>query len=162
MASSSGANLHASGEKWQALSLKLHAAKAAKKASFEALAAAVGRSEVWVAAVFYGQAMPTDEEAKKLADALGVQLTPEEHALLTAFPARAELVPGIPSDPLIYRLYEIIKVYGYPLKSIILEKFGDGIMSAIDFNASVEKVPNPAGDRVRLTLEGKFLPFKKW
>ena len=65
-------------------------------------------------------------------------------------------------DPVIYRLYEAIMVYGHPLKHLIHEKFGDGIMSAIDFNGDIERVADPKGDRVRLTLEGKFLPYRRW
>jgi cyanate lyase len=67
-----------------------------------------------------------------------------------------------PTDPVIYRLYEAILVYGHPLKHLIHEKFGDGIMSAIDFNGDVERIPDPKGDRCRLTLEGKFLAYKRW
>jgi cyanate lyase len=68
----------------------------------------------------------------------------------------------VPTDPLIYRFYEIMQVYGMPLKTIIHEKFGDGIMSAIDFTLDVEKEESPKGDRVVVTMNGKFLPFTKW
>ncbi|CAJ0856320.1 3100_t:CDS:2 [Entrophospora sp. SA101] len=67
-----------------------------------------------------------------------------------------------PSDPFLYRFYEILQVYGYPLKSIVNEKFGDGIMSAIDFTANVDKVKKEDQERVKITFEGKFLPYKKW
>ncbi len=71
-------------------------------------------------------------------------------------------MPVIPTDPLIYRLYEIMQVYGMPLKDVIQEMFGDGIMSAIDFTMNVEKETDPKGDRVKITLSGKFLPYKSW
>ena len=73
-----------------------------------------------------------------------------------------ELDPVIPTDPLIYRFYEIMQVYGMPLKDVIQEHFGDGIMSAIDFTLDVDKVEDPKGDRVKITMCGKFLPYKKW
>lgn len=138
---------------------KLLAAKKAKKLSFEELAEAVGMSEVWVAALFYGQARASEEEAAKLVSALG--LNPEFAEELTEFPTKG-LGPVVPTDPLIYRFYEIIQVYGMPLKAIINEKFGDGIMSAIDFTLDVDKVEDPKGDRVKLTMSGKYLPYKKW
>jgi cyanate lyase len=72
------------------------------------------------------------------------------------------LGPVVPTDPLIYRFYEIMQVYGMPMKEIIHEKFGDGIMSAIDFTLDIEKVEDPKGDRVKVTMNGKFLPYKKW
>jgi cyanate lyase len=75
---------------------------------------------------------------------------------------KGSLDPVIPTDPLIYRFYEIMQVYGMPLKAIIHEKFGDGIMSAIDFSLEVDKVEDPKGDRVKVTMCGKFLPYKKW
>ena len=81
---------------------------------------------------------------------------------LQAYPTKGGLDPVIPTDPLIYRFYEIMQVYGMPLKDVIQEKFGDGIMSAIDFTLDVDKVVDPAGDRVKVTMCGKFLPYKKW
>ena len=71
-------------------------------------------------------------------------------------------MPSVPVDPLLYRFYEIMQVYGLPLKDVIQDMFGDGIMSAIDFTIQVEKEPDPQGDRVKITLSGKFLPYKKW
>jgi cyanate lyase len=82
-------------------------------------------------------------------------------ASLTEYPVKG-LGPVVPTDPLIYRFYEIMQVYGMPLKSVIHEKFGDGIMSAIDFTLDVDKEEDPKGDRVKLTMSGKFLPYKKW
>ena len=81
---------------------------------------------------------------------------------LTSFPVKGGLVPVVPTDPLIYRFYEIMQVYGMPLKDVIQEMFGDGIMSAIDFTMNVEKETDPKGDRVKITMSGKFLPYKTW
>jgi cyanate lyase len=119
----------------------------------------LGRDEVWVAALFYRQATASPEEAEKLADALGLAAAAVEP--LTEPPLKG-LGPVVPTDPLIYRLYEIMQVYGMPLKAIIHEKFGDGIMSAIDFTLDVDKEPDPKGERVKITMSGKFLPYKKW
>ena len=80
---------------------------------------------------------------------------------LAEFPCKG-LGAVVPTDPLIYRFYEIMQVYGMPLKSVIHEKFGDGIMSAIDFNMDIAKEENHKGDRVVITLNGKFLPYKSW
>ncbi|MDJ0562472.1 MAG: cyanase, partial [Microcystis sp. M49629_WE12] len=95
----------------------------------------------------------------KIVAALG--LGTEIVASLTEYPVKG-LGPVVPTDPLIYRFYEIMQVYGMPLKSVIHEKFGDGIMSAIDFTLDVDKEEDPKGDRVKLTMSGKFLPYKKW
>jgi cyanate lyase len=139
---------------------KLLAAKKSKGVSFEDLEKALGRDEVWIAAVIYRQAAPSLEEAETLLTALGVptDLAPE----LTEYPLKGSLEPVIPTDPLIYRFYEIMQVYGMPLKAVIHEKFGDGIMSAIDFSLDVEKQEDPKGDRVKVIMCGKFLPYKKW
>ena len=135
----------------------LFAAKKNKGLSFADLGDAIGRDEVWVAALFHGQASASEEEAGKLASLLGLE--PGLAEALTDFPTKG-LGPVVPTDPLIYRLYEIMQVYGMPLKSVIHEKFGDGIMSAIDFTLHVDKEEDPKGDRIRLS--GKFLPYKKW
>ena len=135
-------------------------AKAAKNLTFAALANTVGCDPVFIAAVCYGQASASAEQALKLVDALGLErsLAPR----LTAFPVKGGLMPTIPVDPLLYRFYEILQVYGLPLKDVIQEMFGDGIMSAIDFTLQVEKEADPKGDRVKITMSGKFLPYKKW
>lgn len=138
---------------------KLLAGKKQKRLSFSDLEKIVGRDEIWIAALIYRQASASQEEAEKLVSALGLE---EKFAeALTAFPTKG-LGPVVPTDPLIYRIYEIMQVYGMPLKAVIHEKFGDGIMSAIDFTMDVEKEPDPKGDRVRLVMSGKFLPYKKW
>jgi cyanate lyase len=117
------------------------------------------RIVVWVAALFYGQARADDEEAKKLVAAL--EVSNDIADALTEFPSKG-IGPVVPTDPLIYRFYEIMQVYGMPMKAIIHEKFGDGIMSAIDFSLHIEKESDPKGDRVKVTMSGKFLPYKKF
>jgi cyanate lyase len=142
------------------LTATLMAAKRAKGLSFADLEQAMGRDEVWIASLFYGQSTASPEEARQLRDLLELDLASCE--ALQAYPTKGCLDPVIPTDPLIYRFYEIIQVYGMPLKDVIQEKFGDGIMSAIDFSLDVDKVADPAGDRVKVTLCGKFLAYKKW
>ena len=134
-------------------------AKKEKNLSFEEIGRHLGYGEVWVAALFYGQATASDEDATKLVELL--DLPPYFIPLFTEFPIKG-LGPTVPTDPLIYRFYEIMQVYGMPMKAVIQEKFGDGIMSAIDFTLDVEKVEDPKGDRVKVTMNGKFLPYKKW
>jgi cyanate lyase len=138
---------------------KLLAAKQSKGLSFTDLEKIIERDEVWIAAVFYRQASASVEEAQKLTQALG--LGSEIAHLLTTSPLKG-LGPVVPTDPLIYRFYEIMQVYGMPIKEIIHEKFGDGIMSAIDFTLDIEKEADPKGDRVKVIMSGKFLPYKKW
>ncbi|KAI7872001.1 cyanate hydratase [Spinellus fusiger] len=137
--------------------------KAERNLSFAQIAEEMGRDEVYVAALFYGQAKPTTEELQTLSKSLATTTNYLKEELGEHFfPSRGGLTEMPPKDPTLYRLYEIIEVYGYPIKSVIHERFGDGIMSAVDFSAHVEKVDDPKGDRVRLTLEGKFLPYAKW
>ena len=138
----------------------LLAAKKAAGLSFTDLGKVIDRDEVWVAALLYRQASAPQDEALKLAEVLGVG--PEVADELTEPPAKG-LGPVVPTDPLIYRFYEIMQVYGMPLKDIIHEKFGDGIMSAIDFTMNVDKEEDHEhGDRVKVTMSGKFLPYKRW
>lgn len=137
----------------------LFAAKQAKGLSFADLEKILNRDEVWIAAVLYRQAATSEDEAKLLVEALG--LDPSYVDLLMEYPIKG-LGPIVPTDPFIYRFYEIIQVYGFPLKSVIQEKFGDGIMSAIDLTMDVDKEVDPQGDRVKLTMSGKFLHYKKW
>ena len=139
---------------------KLLTAKKKKGISFADLEKAIGRDEVWIAAVFYRQATASEDEASKLVSAL--DLDPQVAEALTEMPLKGCLDPVIPTDPLIYRFYEIMQVYGMPLKAVIQEKFGDGIMSAIDFTLDIEKEEDPKGDRVKVIMNGKFLPYKKW
>lgn len=138
---------------------KLITAKKRKGLSFSDLEKAIGRDEVWIAALIYRQTSASQAEAEKLVSALGLE---EKYAeALTEFPSKG-LGPVVPTDPLIYRFYEIMQVYGVPMKAVIHEKFGDGIMSAIDFTLDVEKEADPKGDRVKVIMSGKFLPYKKW
>ena len=137
----------------------LLAAKKAAGLSFADLGKEIGRDEVWVAALFYQQASAPQDEALKLAELLGVS---SELANELTDPPVKGLGPVVPTDPLIYRFYEIMQVYGMPLKDVIHEKFGDGIMSAIDFTVNVDKEDDPHGDRVRVTMSGKFLPYRRW
>jgi cyanate lyase len=142
-----------------AITSQLLEAKKAKGLTFTDLEQAIGRDEVWLAAVFYRQASASAEEASKLLQVLGLSkdLVPE----LTSHPVKG-FGPIVPTDPLIYRFYEIMQIYGMPMKDIIQEKFGDGIMSAIDFTLDIEKEEDPKGDRVKVIMNGKFLPYKKW
>ncbi|MCJ1249019.1 Cyanate hydratase [Trapelia coarctata] len=137
-------------------------AKAAKKLSFEAIAKEVGRDEVAIAAMFYGQARASEEDIAKLAKVLGI-----DHALLTqqlaGFPDRGRILDMPPKDPLIYRLYEIVQNYGYAYKAVMNEKFGDGIMSAINFSTKVEKDTDKDGtEYCKITLRGKWLPYSRF
>lgn len=139
---------------------KLLAAKKAEGISFADLEKVLDRDEVWIAAVIYRQATASLDEAQKIVSALGLE--DEMAQVLSEPPLKGCLDAGVPVDPLIYRFYEIIQVYGMPLKAVIHEKFGDGIMSAIDFTLDVEKEEDPKGDRVKIIMSGKFLAYKKW
>tara|TARA_B100000965_G_scaffold404086_1_gene433888 strand:+ start:758 stop:1201 length:444 start_codon:yes stop_codon:yes gene_type:complete len=135
-------------------------AKKKKGLSFSDLESILKRDEVWIASLFYGQSTASSEEAEKIISTLN--LDPEIKEDLMTPPVKGCLDPVVPTDPLIYRFYEIMQVYGIPLKDVIQEKFGDGIMSAIDFTLEVDKVEDPKGDRVMVKMCGKFLPYKKW
>lgn len=135
------------------------AAKQEKGLSFAKLGRIVDRDEVWIAALFYRQATASESEATKLIEVL--DLDSNIAVELIRYPLKG-LGSVVPTDPLIYRFYEIIQVYGIPLKDVIQEKFGDGIMSAIDFTLKVNKEENLNGDRVKVTMDGKFLPYRKW
>ncbi|KGG21386.1 cyanase [Prochlorococcus marinus] len=135
-------------------------AKKEKGLTFADIGNLLGLDEVWVASLFYGQSTASDEESDQLLTTLG--LSTELKEILTTPPVKGSLDPVIPTDPLIYRFYEIMQVYGMPMKDVIQEKFGDGIMSAIDFTINVDKVEDPKGDRVKVSMCGKFLPYKKW
>ena len=131
-------------------------AKAAKSLTFESIAQSLGRSEVAVAALFYGQAQASAEDVKKLSQILDV---PESKLVeqLLGFPDRGRAGPMPPVEPLIYRLYEIVQNYGYAYKAVLNEKFGDGIMSAISFSTKVEKEVDEQGNAwAVITLRGKW------
>ena len=139
---------------------KILLAKKTKGLTFDAIAKAVGRHKVWTTAALLGQATMSADEARKAAEVLG--LGAEVTAALQEFPTKGSLDADVPVDPLLYRFHEITQVYGTTLKAIIQEMFGDGIMSAIDFTMDVQKQEDPKGDRVVVTMNGKFLPYKKW
>ena len=139
---------------------KVLVAKHAKGFTFEAIAEAVGRHKVWVTAALLGQATMSADEANTAACVLG--LDPEVAEALQEMPMKGSLDSPVPVDPLIYRFHEITQVYGTTIKALIHEMFGDGIMSAIDFEMDIQKVEDPKGDRVVVTYNGKFLPYKKW
>jgi len=138
------------------------AAKAKLGLSWEQIGAAIGKSPVWTCSACLGENSMPPELAQKLAATL--DLGPEVAEALTTFPYKGtSMAREVPTDPLVYRFYEIVLVYGDTLKEIIGEKFGtDGIMSAIDFTMDVDRVEDPKGDRVKVTLNGKFLPYKIW
>ncbi|KAI1824697.1 cyanate hydratase [Xylaria intraflava] len=145
-----------------AYSQTLFEAKAKSKLSFEAIAKELGRGEVAVAALFYGQAQASPEDINKLSNLLGIPIGALE-ASMGGFPDRGRAGPMPPVEPLIYRLYEIVQNYGYAFKGVINEKFGDGIMSAIAFSSKVEKeVDNDGVTWVNITLRGKWLPFTRF
>lgn len=135
-------------------------AKRTKGMTFQEIADKVGRHVVWTTAALMGQATMSPEEAAVATELLG--LGPEIAASLQEYPTKGSLGTTVPVDPLIYRLHEITQVYGTSIKAVIQEKFGDGIMSAIDFTLDIQRIEDPKGDRVELTYNGKFLPYKKW
>jgi cyanate lyase len=135
-------------------------AKRVKGLTFQEIADRVGKHVVWTAAALLGQATMDAEEAAAAVDLLG--LGREVALSLQEYPTKGALDATVPVDPLIYRLHEITQVYGTSIKAVIQEKFGDGIMSAIDFSIDVERIEDPKGDRVLLTYNGKFLPYRKW
>jgi cyanate lyase len=124
------------------------------------LAGVAGRSKVWTTSALLGQQAMPAEVAQKVGAALG--LDEEIVQALERPPSKGALGDVIPTDPLLYRFYEIVQVYGTTLKELIHEEFGDGIMSAVDFEMEIERLPDPKGDRVKLTLHGKFLPYRVW
>jgi len=134
-------------------------AKVAKGLTWEIIGKDLDTSPVWLASACLGMNSAPPAIAKSIIDYLG--LDSEVATALEAFPTKI-WNQSVPTDPLIYRLYEVVGVYGDTLKEVIQEKFGDGIMSAIDFSMEVEKIEDPKGDRVLLTLNGKFLPYKSW
>jgi len=133
-------------------------AKREKDLTFEAIAQKVGRHKVWTTAALLGQHPMGEEEAETVVDLLG--LDAEVAAALREIPLRGSLDTDVPVDPTMYRIHEITQVYGTTIKALIHEEFGDGIMSAINFHMDIERVEQEDGDRVRITYEGKFLPYQ--
>lgn len=136
------------------------AAKERTGLTWRVIAEAVGRSAEWTTAALLGQAAMGPDEARRAARVL--ELGPDVERALTRPPSKGSLGASIPVDPLMYRFYEIVQVYGTTLKELIHEEFGDGIMSAIDFEMTIARKPDPKGDRVVVTLDGKFLPYRAW
>ena len=139
---------------------KILAAKAEKNLSYAQIAEAVGRHVVWTTSALLGQATMSADEAKKAIAVLG--LGPDVAAALQTIPTKGSVGKDVPVDPLIYRFYELIQVYGTTWKELIQEEFGDGIMSAIDFDMTLERQPDQKGDRVKIGMSGKFLPYKRY
>ena len=131
--------------------------KIEKKLTWAQLAEVVGHSKEWSTAALLGQMTLTEAEAK----AVGAALDLPEAAItqLQVVPYKGSLPTAVPTDPLIYRFYELINVYGTTFKALIHEEFGDGIMSAINFKLDVQRRPDPDGDRVVVTFDGKFLDY---
>jgi cyanate lyase len=142
------------------LTEKIISIKIKKGLTWAGLAKKIGQSECWATAALMGQMQMSEKEAKAAAKALG--LTADEAKILATCPYRGSLGQAVPTDPLVYRFYEIIQVYGTTIKALIEEKYGDGIMSAIDFSMDIKKQPDPKGDRVIVTLNGKFLPYRRY
>jgi cyanate lyase len=139
---------------------KILAAKVTKGLKWAAVAAELGLSKEWVTAACLGQMTLSAAQAASLARIF--DLTDEEKTWLTAVPYKGSLPTEIPTDPLIYRFHELVSIYGTTFKELIHEEFGDGIMSAIDFRMDLTREPDPAGDRVKIVMSGKFLPYKTY
>lgn len=144
------------------LTEKIIAYKTLNGKTWTEIAEAVGQSKEWTTAALMGQISLTKEQAEAAGAAIGVNFSDEEIGQLMKVPYRGSLPSAVPTDPLIYRLYEIVMVYGTTFKELIEEEFGDGIMSAIDFDMDIARVPDPKGDRVKVTMSGKFLPYKSY
>ena len=139
---------------------KIIAAKVSKGISWQSVAQAIGRSKEWTTALCLGQMTANDEQARTLGEIFG--LSDDEQKWLKVVPYKGSLPTMVPTDPLIYRWYEVVNVYGTTIKELIHEEFGDGIMSAIDFSMDITREADPKGDRVNVVLSGKFLPYKSY
>ena len=145
--------------KKEAMTDAIMIAKTNKKTTWEALGKATKLDPICIAAACLGSASLLEDEADALVAAL--DLGEDIKEALMRFPTKG-VGQVVPSDPLIYRFFEIAYVYGPSAKEVVHEMFGDGIMSAIDYTMKVNKVKDPKGDRVQIVMEGKFLPYKKW
>ena len=134
--------------------------KLRKKLSWSQLAETIGRSKEWSTAALLGQMTLDAEQANNISALL--ELPAEAVDLLQVVPYKGSLHTAVPTDPLIYRFYELVNVYGTTFKALIHEEFGDGIMSAIDFSMDIQREPDPKGDRVNIVMSGKFLPYKSY
>jgi cyanate lyase len=135
-------------------------ARRSRGLSWADIAKKVGKSKEWVTAGCLGQMTFNATQAAAVTEFLG--LPEEAKSILQEPPYRGSLPTAIPTDPLIYRFYELVCVYGTTFKALIHEEFGDGIMSAIDFKMDLKREPDPAGDRVQIVMSGKFLPYKQY
>ena len=135
-------------------------AKNTKGLKWSEIAVKIGLSKEWTTAALLGQMTLTKSQADIIGQTL--DLTADAVALLQEVPYKGSLPTTVPTDPLLYRFYELINVYGTTIKSLIHEEFGDGIMSAIDFSMDIQREANPLGDRVKIVLNGKFLPYKTY
>lgn len=138
----------------------IRAAKVRKNLKWADIAKAVGLSKEWTTAACLGQMTFTKAQAEIVGKLF--ELSDEAVAWLQVTPYKGSLPSGVPTDPLIYRWYEIVSVYGGTVKELIHEEFGDGIMSAIDFSMDIQREADPKGDRVSVTMSGKFLPYKTY
>jgi len=141
---------------------KILTAKLTNNIKWQDIAGQVGQSKEWTTAALLGQMSMKQEQISAAAKALDLTFSDEETAILQSVPYRGSLQSAVPTDPLIYRLYEIVNVYGTTFKALIEEEFGDGIMSAIDFEMDIKREPDPKGDRVIVTMNGKFLPYRTY
>jgi cyanate lyase len=139
---------------------KIVATKVAKGIKWSDVADKVGLSKEWTTAACLGQMTLTAAQAGVVGEIFG--LSDAEQKWLMVVPYKGSLPTAVPTDPLIYRFYELVNVYGTTFKELIHEEFGDGIMSAIDFKMDLQREANPAGDRVSITMSGKFLPYKTY
>jgi cyanate lyase len=143
------------------LTPKIRDEKRSRGLTWKEIAVAIGPgSPILYTAALLGQMTLTKDEAENAAKVL--HLSETEAAILTEPPYRGLLAIVPPTDPLIYRFYELVQTYGTTWKALLEEEFGDGIMSAIDFDMQIEREPNPKGDRVKITMSGKFLPYKRY
>jgi len=138
----------------------IYSAKVQKGIKWADVAKKLKLSKEWTTAACLGQMTMTKPQAETVAKIFG--LPKDAIALLQATPYKGSLPTAVPTDPLIYRWYEIVSVYGTTIKQLIHEEFGDGIMSAIDFSMDIVREPDPKGDRVNVVLSGKFLPYKTY
>jgi cyanate lyase len=147
--------------KREELTIKIQNEKRSRGLSWKKIAEDIGPdSPILYTAALLGQMTLTKSEAENAGKLLG--LSEEETTVLTEPPNRGSLTTLPPTDPLIYRFHELVQTYGTTWKALIEEEFGDGIMSAIDFEMQIEREPNPKGDRVRVSMSGKFLPYKRY
>jgi len=134
--------------------------KLRKQLTWGQLAQETGQSKEWTTAALLGQMTLTAEQAAKVGAKL--ELPADAVTQLQVVPYKGSLPTAVPTDPLIYRFYELVNVYGTTFKALIHEEFGDGIMSAIDFSMDLQREPDPKGDRVKIVMSGKFLPYKSY